>query len=151
MRYFFEKYGPLLTSLSLSSLVYFYAVIDKSGNSYPIDKLMDSSLRINTVLIGFFLTIFTAIQSIETRRMKWVKDAGIFERIIKYLKNSIAWQFISITIILVVPFVDFVPLNSWQLRLAYTVQFFIIMFTWGVSIRFARIFIKILSDPQKVG
>lgn len=138
-----EKYWPFTTSLTLVILLFYYRL-----NIQRFDEIMksivESSLTVSGTLIGFFLTIFTIISTIKTRRMQFIKEAGLYPRINQYLASVIIWHFINISIILFFPLIESIRLPFGVMLVCNLFLIFVVFFSWLLSIRFTAIFIKLL-------
>lgn len=147
MKFFFEKYGPYI----ISSLVALFIFLSKSyipNFNQIFDQITTNALSVSGTLIGFFLTILTIINTITTRRMRFIKDFGLFPRLLSYLNTTITWHLVVISICLFLP----------AIRQIYALKTFgftgkalilaAITLSWLLSVRFTRIFIKLLHDPN---
>lgn len=150
MKYRLEKYYPYLASLLITAgVVIFYDHI-KDFNKL-IDQLCDNAISLGVTLVGFFLTILTLVNAIETRRMRFVRDSGMIVRLLKYLKHSIYFNVILIGFSFLTKYVtgrgdvafEFYGRNIWDI--AYLLVFLI---TVLVSFRFTHIFVSLLADPS---
>lgn len=149
MKVFFEKYGPYLLSLFTAVGVYLYKSHFLNFNQI-FDQVTTNALSVSGTLIGFFLTILTIINTITTRRMRFLKDSGLFPRLLNYLNTTIFWHLIVISIGLFLPLIRQI---FYLKRFAFEGKVLIvavIFLSWLLSIRFTRIFIKLLHDPKPV-
>ncbi|HEY4061197.1 MAG TPA: hypothetical protein VGM30_04815 [Puia sp.] len=151
MRYKIERYYPLAISVILIiALVSF-----KNGwRDFPalIDKLSDNSIGLSTTLVGFFLTILTLVNSIETRRMDFVRSGGLYPRLLKYLNQSIRANMVLIALSFIVKYIEhrtqlWLQYKSYNI-LDYAFVFFL-LFTLLVSVRFINVFVHLLADPKQ--
>ena len=150
MRLLTEKYYPFVVS---SLLMVAWIVFKHDVNDFPglIDKLADNSLGLSTTLVGFFLTILTLINSIDTRRMNIVRSAGAYPRLIKYLNQSIRANVVLIALSFLVKYVQHRSVQWLQFK-GYNIPDYIFLFllilTLLVSVRFINIFVSLLADPK---
>lgn len=146
-RYYSEKAWPLVVAILLTIAFYVYMPNDYSlsKDSY-FGKLIDRSLTISGMLLGFFLTIYTILPTINNRRMKWLKDAGAYNRLIKYLLTAIIWHIVNISLVLFLPILEKLDLYKGAEDIAFGILFFVIIFSWTLSLRFAGIFVRIPGE-----
>ena len=141
-----EKYWPLTLTILLSLLF-----VKLSFNHYHIgnavNEMIDRSLNVSGTLIGFFLTIFTILSTIKTRRMQFIKEAGLYPRVNRYLIGVIIWHLINISFILFAPIVAKFIHEWYAVKIIQGVMVFTLLFSWSLSIRFVSIFVRLLSDP----
>jgi len=148
MRYYIERYYPLVLSIIVSGLFYTYhSKIDNLEET--VKKLLDAALAICGALLGFLLTILTIINTIDTRRMRFVKESGAIRLLNRYLKVALYSNIVSISVYFLTPIL-FSSCESSDTRvIIYTCVVLIVSFTWIANIRFSRLFIKLLSDPKE--
>lgn len=146
MRYFIERYYPFLSALILG-VVYLICKNRIEGIDEIIKKLLDTSLSISGTLLGFLLTILTLISTIETRRMRFVKESGHFYLVNKYLRAALFSNIISISIYFLLPIVlSFSQVAAYKSYI-YALVIFAVFYAWLANIRFSSIFIQLLVDP----
>lgn len=150
MQYKFEKYYPITVSLLLTICLWLgqNVISDVSG---LIDKVSDNAIGLSVTLVGFFLTILTIINSVETRRMDWVRSEGLFPRLIKYLQQSIRFNAILLAFSFFIKYIE----HRWLFVagrniLDYIFIFFLVL-TLLISLRFTNVFVRLLSDPKTKG
>jgi hypothetical protein len=148
MRYSIEKYYPVFFAVVIAALFYCYQKkIDNIDET--VKKLLDSALAICGALLGFLLTILTLINTIDTRRMRFVKSGGFYPQLIRYLKIALFANLISISIYFFLPIIfSFKGISNLKDNV-YTAIVFIISFTWVANIRFSVIFIRLMTDPKE--
>jgi len=143
-----EKYYPITISfLATLALV----VLNNLFRDLPglIDKLSDNALGISTTLVGFFLTILTIVNSIDTRRMRFIKSANLFPRLMRYLNHAIKYNVILIAFSFIVKYVEhrnFAILVIHGRNIVDYFYLFCFMFALLISIRFINIFVHLLTD-----
>lgn len=146
----FEKYFPVALSVIVVSILIICNGIFKDLPGL-IDKLSDNALGISSTLVGFFLTILTIINAIETRRMQFVQSAGLFPRLLKYLNQSIRANVILIASSFLIKYVEHRAFPWLHLRGRNVFDYlylFIFILTLLISIRFINIFVRLLSDVK---
>lgn len=150
MRYWFEKYCPFLLSLLLTLALIIFKSHIKDVPAL-IDKISDNALGLSTTLVGFFLTIMTIINSIETRRMEFIRSRGLYPRLMKYLNESIKFNAVLIALSFVVKYVEHRSV-IWLQLCGYNIvdysYLFLLNLTLLLSLRFTNIFVSLLSDPK---
>lgn len=141
-----EKYSPIVTAIILTVWMYFYKHFFINFNQL-FDQLTTNSLSVCGTLVGFFLTILTVIQTINTRRMRFLKDSGNFPILVNYLNTTIIWHIIVISITMLLPVIrQFAFLNKFAIEGKFII-IFAILFSWTLSVRFTYLFVKLLHDP----
>lgn len=142
-----EKYSPYVVSLLAIGGV-FLSKNHLSNFNQIFDQITTNALSVSGTLIGFFLTILTIINTISTRRMRFIKEAGLYPRLLDYLNTTIIWHLSVISICLFLPLIRqvayFSPFGYWGKLFIILV----VILSWTLSIRFVRIFIKLLHDPK---
>lgn len=144
---YIEKYYPLALAILITFLF-----IDFQPRLQDVDemvkKLLDAALAISGALLGFLLTILTIINTIETRRMQFVRDSGHLPDLNRYLKVALYSNIASISIYFLLPVLS--TFDGWKVYKTsiYAALVFIVAFTWIVNIRFSKVFIKLLTDPE---
>lgn len=147
MRYVIEKYYPIFLAIVLS--IVFYKYQNKIENiDETLKKLLDSALAICGALLGFLLTILTLINSVDTRRMRFVKEAGFYPQLNRYLKTALFLNLVSISTYFLLPIIFALKNVVYVKDILYAGLIFIISFTWLANIRFTTIFIKLMTDPK---
>lgn len=147
MSYYYEKYYPIVFSIIITTL-FFYFQVKMENIDETVKKLLDSALAICGALLGFLLTILTLINTIETRRMRFVKQSGTFPTLNHYLKVALFLNLLSISIYFIHPILNSIKAIAVYKSQCYTCTVFIISFTWLANIRFTKIFIRLLTDPK---
>ena len=142
-----EKYYPLVLSVILTVLFCRFQHRLESVDEM-VKKLLDAALAVSGALLGFLLTILTIINTIETRRMQFVRDSGNLPLLNRYLKVALYSNIASISIYFILPALS--TFHEWQKYKVgiYAILVFIVAFTWIVNIRFSSVFIKLLTDPE---
>ena len=140
-----EKYWPFTIALIIALPLSFHRS-NISGFDEILQTTLLKSLNISGTLIGFFLTIFTIISTIKTRRMQFIKEAGLFPRVNKYLVSVIVWHLVNISLILFFPVIESIGLPDWADLFSKGFLIFVVAFSWSLSIRFTSIFIKLLKE-----
>jgi hypothetical protein len=115
-----------------------------------INQLADNGLSISVTLFGFLLTILTLVNSIDTRRMRFVREMGKFPQLISYLRNAIVVNLLLLACSFLIKYVEHRTRANWvTLGNCNTVDYlylFLFLYTILVSFRFTKIFISLLTD-----
>jgi hypothetical protein len=150
VKYKFEKYYPFVTSILLTIVILAYKSRISDVPSL-IDKIADNGIGLATTLVGFFLTILTIINSIETRRMDFVRSKGLYPTLIKYLNQSIRYNAILIASSFLVKYIDHRS-NKWLQVFGCNIVDYLYLYslilTLMISLRFTNIFVRLLADPK---
>lgn len=151
MKYYFEKYYPI----GLSFLTIFLLFLFRHSISDPAklaDQICENAISLSVTLVGFFLTILTLVSSIDSRRMRFVRDAGELPRVLKYLKQAINSNIVLIAISFLIKYFEHRKnsLLSWYgVNVFDMLYVFIFIFTILLSFRFTQIFVSLLADPRQ--
>jgi hypothetical protein len=146
IRYLIERYYPFVCAL-LMAIMYMICRDKIAGIDEIIKKLLDTSLSISGTLLGFLLTILTIISTIQTRRMRFLKESGHYYLVNNYLRAALFSNIISISIYFLLPIVlSFTQLATYK-NWIYAAVIFAVFYGWLANIRFSSIFIKLLVDP----
>ncbi len=150
MKVYLERYYPIVITVLLL-VVWIVFKSDVKNLPALIDKLSDNSIGLSTTLVGFFLTILTLINSIDTRRMKVVRSAGAYPRLLRYLNQSIRTNVILIALSFIVKYVEHRSV-AWLQITGYNLLdygfLFLLIITLLISVRFINIFVQLLADPK---
>src|SRR6478736_2464825 len=99
-----EQYYPHVVAILIASLFYaFHCSI--TDYEKVVGKIMETSLSICGTLLGFLLTILTIINSIETRRMRFIRDSGNYPLLMKYLRVALFSNIVCISVYFIAPIV----------------------------------------------
>lgn len=129
---------PFVTAVAIGILSYIFS------DCYPLDfiGLVDSSLNIFGILIGFLITVLTIINSIENSYTRALVKGGSYHLLSLYLKHAIWGCFISIVFgISYIFFFKTIPEGIQDL--ADAVFMFSFIFALFSSYRFIKIFLKL--------
>jgi hypothetical protein len=147
-KYFIERYYPLVLAVLVTIIFLLYNKRIENVDEV-MKKIMDAALAICGALLGFLLTILTIINTINTRRMRFVKETGLFPLLNHYLRIALFLNITTITVYFLVPiFLSFDSIlknKDW----VYDFLVFLISFTWIANIRFSSVFIRLLTDPNE--
>lgn len=145
---FWEKYYPLLLSILVTSVIFLTGcLVDRQQF---ILQLADNSLTISITLIGFFLTILTLVNSIDSTRMRHIKQRGLFPRLLSYLKVSINVNLLLLVGAFLIKFVSHQEYLNIKGKNLFDYGFFwLFAFTLLISFRFIKIFVMLMSSPDK--
>lgn len=148
MKHYIERYWCVVLAIILSILFYeCQHNIEKVGEM--ISKLLEITLSLCATLLGFLLTILTIINTINTRRMNFVRDSGYLYTLNSYLKIALWMDLVTISLSFIFPLLQMVN-NTQQAVSWYNLGvIFIVSYTLFSNIRFSIIFINLLTDPVK--
>lgn len=143
-----ERSYPLMGAvvLSTTALIFFGKMSVETISDF--NRLGDHALRINTVLLGFFLTMFGIVGTIKTQRMKVVKAAGLFPQLMRYNKVAIQSQFYSIVVVIITSFYQFFEGREMLDRIIASLLIFALVYSFLAAFRFSRLFLKLIVDPD---
>lgn len=144
-----ERFGPALFTIGAALLMTIY-VQHLSPSDFDIvrDKFSNSALSISTSMLGFFLTIYTIIHSVNTDRMNAIRANGAYGRLMGFLQTSLYAHALVIGLLLLfcLPSLGNV---YWVVGnyILYLWLLFIASLAWSVAVtlRFIRIFLKIVG------
>lgn len=145
--YIKERLWPYAVSVGTGALTWKYLYLLKNPANLVSD-LSDDTVGIGTTLLGFFLTILTLLHTIDTRRMRFIRQMGAYPSLVQYLKEAILFNFLLIIVSLFLnalsnsTMIDSLP--------KYAIIGFIVTFTLTLttSLRFAAIFTKLISEDN---
>ncbi len=145
-----EKYYPFV--LSVSSVVFMeYFLLKITPNPQQATSiyknLLSQSLSVNTTLLGFFLTIFTILNTIDTVAMKYVRALGLEERLKGFLASAIKANFVATAVILLSNF-EFES-TFWAREIFRISVLFVLAYALFLSIRFSALFVRIATSTNK--
>ena len=151
-KYHIEKWYPPVISLALTAAIFFSNCFEKKLPDL-VSQLTDNAISISVTLIGFLLTILTILNSIDTRRMRFLKDMGGYPILMQYLKNAIQLSVILIGFSFLVKYVEHRSgaLNvSWKNRnLIDYVYIYFFLHTMLACFRFTSLFVSLLTDREQ--
>jgi hypothetical protein len=146
-----ERYYPIIFSiLIITGLVFFKNLIKEP--SVLIDKITDNALTISVTLLGFFLTILTIVNSVDTRRMRFIKSDGLYPRLIGFLNDAIKANVFLIAFSFAVKYLDYRHIKFFCVSGINVIDYaylFYFIFSLLISYRFTDIFVRLLADPKK--
>jgi hypothetical protein len=150
-KFYIEKLYPLVISLALTVTVFCTNCFEKKLPEL-VSQLSDNAISISVTLIGFLLTILTILNSIDTRRMRFLKDMGGYPILMKYLKTSIQLSVILIGFSFIVKYVEHrngALAVTWGSRnLIDYIYIFFFLYTMLASFRFTTLFVSLLTDKE---
>lgn len=129
---------PILLSAGMAVLSFFFS----KKFELNFDGLVDASLNVFGILIGFLITVLTIIHSIENSYTRALKKGRSFHLLTVYLKHSIWGCFLSIVIGVTYMFFNTVLINELQ-EVFDTLFIFSFVFALLSSYRFIKIFLKL--------
>lgn len=71
-----------------------------------MDQICDNALSLSVTLHDFFLTILTIINSIESGRMSFVKELGMYPQLLSYLKAAIQANIVLIAVSFLIKYIE---------------------------------------------
>lgn len=149
--YHIEKYYPLALSIIAIIFIIKYRYLIPKLNEL-VDEMCNNGLSISVTLTGFFLTILTIINSIDTRRMRFVRQMDGYQRLMSYLRSSINYNIILLAASFLVKYISHRQvLNVYGANIIDNAYIFLFVYTILLSFRFTRIFITLLTDPTHPG
>jgi divalent metal cation (Fe/Co/Zn/Cd) transporter len=148
VRYWIERLYPFILAV-VGAVVFFISFPSMSIERFEdFNLLADRTLRINTVLLGFFLTMYGIVGTIQSRRMEFVRTSGLYGTLMSYNKAAVIAQFFSILVVLVSSFYQFYQNNLWLDRVIASLLAFVIIYSYLAAYRFTRLVLKLMVDPK---
>lgn len=144
---YFEKYHPFVISSLFVILIFIFNPLSISKIDFKI--LIDSSLVIFSVLLGFLLTVSTLLHTIENSKIRAIKETGTYPRLLSYLKKSVFLCMIISFVSLIAPLIkdlNFLELFSLEIEFEKYLFLFLLFLSTFSNIRFVTIFLKIITD-----
>lgn len=130
-----------------------YLILHFNKYIQPFDTLMpiiyNSSLTISATLLGFLLTILTIINSINTKRMIFVRQRGKYGALIGYLTNAILSNLIVVSFCFLLFFIKREEVNATALMWIDYVFIFLTFYNVLLTIRFAYLFVRLLTQDEE--
>jgi len=148
MKYYIEKYYPLFLTIAIVLAIYKYEKFIADFNIL-IPLVSNSSLTISATLLGFLLTILTIINSIATRRMRFVKDTGLYPVLMGYLSKAIISNITVVSICFILFFIKRTEIYAIVLKIIDYCFIFICFLNLFLTIRFAKLFIRLLANDEE--
>jgi len=144
----FEKYYPFIFAILFSLALRLYLRPFMPAFDILIPNIANSSLTIAGTLFGFLLTILTIINTISTRRMQFIKDAGYYPKLVSYLNKAILANIAVIGYSFIQFFLKRDKINLTSLEIFDYIFIFLTVFNILLTTRFAYIFIQLISDTK---
>lgn len=142
-----EEWYPAAIALSCGVVLYFYrARIAVIGPVF--DQFSANALSISGTFAGFFLTILTIIDSVNTRRMRALRESGYYPALFGYLKQTIFVHLFLLIVCLFLPLIKmmvFLKPYSLELKILFITA---VIFSWMISYRFTKIFISSMGGDK---
>ena len=146
MKYYFEKYYPFFSGV-IFGIVFYFIVPKLNDIILLMDKLTDATLIVSATFVGFFLTITTVLKSINTRRMRFLKDQRGMGQVIGYLHNAIWLNMAALALSITYPFIQKLIVEESCIFL-YVLHVFILTWAWASSFRFSYLFLKLIGGDD---
>jgi len=146
MKLFIEKYWPYAITLLSITLLYF--LFSREQIEMLTKNTVDKAFTMSGILLGFLLTIITIIGSIETKKMKYVRQTGNYKRLQKYLHHALYSNIALLVISFLMSIIDqscFIDII--KIILSY-ILISISVLTLALSIRFTLIIINLLTEEK---
>jgi hypothetical protein len=144
----FEKYYPLITSAILILAIFF---IDKGLiKVINFNELINSTMIVFSVLLGFLLTVTTLMHTIDNDKMRALRQTGSYPHLIKYLNKAVYFALFTSIFSLFTPllkrFIFFRMTYDYDLIIIIKYLFvFLIILSVAYTFRFINLFLKIIS------
>lgn len=145
-----ERFGPaLFTFIATFIMALYVQKLPMNTLETMQDKFSNSALSISTSLLGFFLTIYTIIHSVNTERMQDIRSNGAYSRLMEFLRKALYSHAIIIGVLLLFCLPSLGTM-SWRIS-GYTIYLwllFVAALSWSVavSLRFITIFLKLINE-----
>ncbi len=136
-----ERIYPLILSI-VALILYLYVGCHYLLIEKTIELVSDNLISIASTLLGFLLTILTIIESLQTRSIKIIRQAGGYPSLISYLHLSIISSFLSIPIVLIAKVYFSENIKN---ECVYSIMLFTECYLLLTSFRFIILFIKIIK------
>jgi hypothetical protein len=143
-----EKYYPLATSVILTISIF---IIDKGLiRAINFNELINSTLIVFSVLLGFLLTVTTLMHTIDNEKMNALRTTGNYQDLIKYLNKAVYSALLTSIFSLFTPllktFVFFRTSYHYDLIIIIKYLFvLLIILSVAYTFRFINLFLKIIS------
>lgn len=144
MKLLFEKYWPI--GITTVIMVFVGLFIDHKHLEKITVNTVDKAFTMSGVLLGFLLTIITIIGSIETRKMKFVKQTGNYKTLQKYLHCALYSSLALLVFSFTLSVFDQSYLSDYLKDIRSYILIGLSVFTVALSVRFSLIIIKLLSE-----
>ena len=143
-----EKYYPLTVSviLTISILI----IDDNLIKTIKFNDLVNSTLIVFSVLLGFLLTVTTLMHTIDNTKINALRQTGNYTDLIKYLNKAIYSALFTSIFSLFTPllkrFIFFRITYDFDLIIIIKYFFvFLIILSVAYTFRFINLFLKIIS------
>ncbi len=146
-----EKCYPIFMAVVLAGVIICCEKRKVINFSILIGKLSDNALSLSVTFLGFLLTILTIINSIDTRRMRFIRTGGLYPRLLSYLRNAIVLNLFLIAFSFGARYLDYRTIALLTVGNYNIIDcLYLWFFCWTLlsSYRFTKIFVSLLSDPN---
>jgi hypothetical protein len=146
-----DKIYPLLVS-TLITCVFGYLIYLNKVNLRNIDKLIDVSINIAGILLGFLITLHGILISMRgSRVMKVLKESNSLKDLNDYLKSSIIASANVLGYCLLILIFDFKTLlpSEYTQEVIFLFWVLLIFYLALCSYRFISLFIAIVAEEDK--
>ena len=143
-----EKYYPLV--LSILSCFSIFLIDKELIRVIKFGELINSTLIVFIVLLGFLLTVTTLMHTIDNKKMNALRQTGNYLDLIGYLNKAVYSSLFTSIFSLFKPlfekFIFFTTIYSFDLKLTIKYLFvFLIILSILYTFRFINLFLKIIS------
>jgi hypothetical protein len=145
-----ERFGPIVFTIAATIAMGEYVQhLSKADFEAMRGKFGNSALSLSTSMLGFFLTIYTVIHGVNTERMQDIRGNGAYERLMHFLQTSLYSHALVIGMLLLFSLPS-LETAHWTVHgsVLHLWLLFIAALAWSVavSLRFIRIFLRLLSE-----
>ena len=145
MTNFLLKYYPTFTTFILIYIIWSFN--NDVINVIDFNNLINSTMVVFSVLLGFLLTVITLLHTIDNSVMRAIKSTDKFDLLVYYLKSAIFSSLIVALLSLMIPIIKSLITNFNGYDLIILEKYFflyLILVSVTLTIRFIYVFIKII-------
>jgi hypothetical protein len=137
-----EKVYPLGLSI-LTAICFQFLYCDSKLMLGATGAMAENLITICSTFFGFFLTILTIIESLQTPALKVIRQAKVYPLLLSYLQKAIIVNFIAIPVIIILKVL--IEDEGMKSDIFYTARYFVEIYVFLISFRFIRLFVKIIK------
>lgn len=148
MKYSKSAYWEILYPFIISIIISAIFILAYKRISLDFKGLVDASLNLFGILIGFFITVLTIINTLENTYIRALKKGNSFHLLNMYLKHAIWGCFTSIVF-------SILYILFWSTIISFTLKewieaFFLLIFLFAIisSYRFIQIFLSLTLNNK---
>ncbi len=139
-----ERWFPLVGSTIITTASSAFINIS-TVNTFSKD-LFSSVLNFEGILIGFLMASKSILVAIEGKKIvQWLKNAGVYKKLLEYFMNAINWSFITIILSIAGIVTNFSIINIWIVFLFFG-NIFVLSMSLLYCYRVIYLFSKILRS-----